>query len=78
VYKIEGAGEELHIHVRGRRLSSECLRELIALFSRYKGPMSQLAQFENPSNRKWFKDPRAFWHRQVFLRRKHSKKAPKR
>jgi hypothetical protein len=74
VYKIGGVGEELHIHVRSR-LSSESLRELIALFDRYDGPLNQLAQFENSSNRNWFRNPEMYWYRQVFLGSKRSHRA---
>jgi hypothetical protein len=66
IRKVEGLGQELHLHVRGRRVSETCLRELIALFYRYQVPMKQLAQFENSSNQKWFRNPSAFWYRPVF------------
>jgi hypothetical protein len=66
VLKVVGSGPELRIHVRSRRVSHDCLRELIALFHRYQGAMRQLAQFENPSNRKWFRNPSAYWYRSVF------------
>ena len=49
VYKVEGSGPELHLHVRTRRISNTCLTELIALFRRYAVSMPQLAQFENGS-----------------------------
>jgi hypothetical protein len=39
------------------------LRELIALFWRYQGPLPQLAQFDTPSSREWFKEPAAYWYR---------------
>ena len=67
VRKVMGSGSELRIHVRGRRISSHCLRELIALFRRYDGAMPQLAQFESLSNRTWFRNPSAYWYRSVFL-----------
>ena len=74
VGRIGGSGPELQIHVRGRKVSSTCLRELIALFSRYQVPMGQLAQFENVSNRQWFKDPAKFWYRVVFVASEPSNK----
>jgi hypothetical protein len=52
VRKIDGTGEELHIHVRSRRIASDSLREFIAVFQRYHGPMDQLAQFESEARGK--------------------------
>ena len=66
VQKIEGEGDAMVIHVRPRP-SEENLRDLIALFERYRiSGMSQLAQFRTPSNERWFADARKFWHRKVF------------
>ena len=42
------------------------LRDLIALFFRYDADMRQLARFETRSNRRWLRDPAAYWHRAVF------------
>ena len=75
VVRLSGSGPDLHIHVRGRRIPASSLRELIALFHRYDGPMGQLAQFENSSNRKWFRDPSAYWYRSVFEGGTRSNKA---
>lgn len=61
-----GEGHTLHIHVRSRRVSATTLRELLALFRRYGVSMAQLAQFESPSNREWFRNPTAYWYRAVF------------
>jgi len=66
VVKVDGAGRTLRIHVRRRQISDACLRELLALFHRYGASMKQLAQFETPSNRHWFKDPIKYWHKAVF------------
>ena len=68
VTRLEGEGSELRLHVKGRRVSEACLRELVALFQRYAVPMSQLAQFETSSNRSWFRSREAFWYVPVFGR----------
>ena len=52
--------------VKSRRISSEALRQLIALFNRYGIPMKQLAQFKARSNASWFNDSKKYWHKQVF------------
>lgn len=52
--------------VRSRRISQEALRDLLALFRRYEIPMDQLAQFENATNRHWFRAPTAYWYKFVF------------
>jgi len=66
VISVRGQGQELHIQLRSRRMSQECLRELISLYSRYNGNLHELAQFENDSNRGWFKDRGAYWFGGVF------------
>jgi hypothetical protein len=52
--------------LRSKRISQEDLRDLLALFYRYKIPMEQLAQFENPKNRLWLRQPTAYWYQSVF------------
>lgn len=56
VTSVRGQGLELHIQLRTSRLSQESLRELIALYKRYNGNFSELARFENDSNRDWFNE----------------------
>ena len=75
VSKLDGEGEELHIHVTGSRVTQASLRELIAAFRRYGVSMPQLAQLETATNRKWFRDPAAYWYRSIFLSSKPSDKA---
>jgi len=41
-------------------------RDLVALFSRYQIPMSQLAQFRTTKNEGWFAAPHVYWHSRVF------------
>jgi hypothetical protein len=48
------------------RISQASLYDLLALFSRYKIPMRQLAQFESAANSAWFRDPGKYWNKQVF------------
>jgi len=66
VVAVQGYGRELHIRLRSKRLSAQSLRELLALYQRYQGNMSELAQFVNQSNSSWFANPNACWHSQVF------------
>ena len=66
VREIESIRDSIILHVASR-VSHASLRDLLALFERYRIPeMSQLAQFLSPSNRGWFADPKKFWHKQVF------------
>jgi hypothetical protein len=49
VRRVEGVGDSIMLHVASR-ISQESLRDLIALFARYRIPrMSQLEQFLSPS-----------------------------
>lgn len=52
--------------VRSKRISQPSLRDLLALFHRYGIPMTQLAQFQNDENEKWFTAPHMYWHKKVF------------
>jgi hypothetical protein len=66
VRRIEGEGDSILLHIASR-ISQKSLRDLVALFERYRIPrMSQLAQFLARSNRSWFADPKKFWHKKVF------------
>jgi len=42
------------------------LIDLLALFSRYRIPMGQLAQFRTTRNESWFAAPQMYWHTRVF------------
>jgi hypothetical protein len=66
VQKIEHSGDSVTLHVIARP-SQQSLRDLVALFVRYRiGGMPQLAQFLSSTNRRWFADPRKVWHKKVF------------
>jgi hypothetical protein len=54
-----------------RRPGRDDLRQLIALLYRYGADMRQLAKFETAKNRDWFRNPKAFWHKAVFGKRRH-------
>ena len=61
VRRWEGKGDSIFVHVPSR-ISDRGLRELLALFRRYRLDMRQLARFQSPSNKAWFADPRKFWN----------------
>lgn len=68
VRRVEGVSDSILLHVSSRP-SHQSLRDLIALFLRYRlSGMSQLAPFLSESNRAWFADPGKSWHRKVFGR----------
>jgi hypothetical protein len=73
-----GSGRTLYLEIPRRRISDVCLRELLALFRRYDISMAQLAQFESKSNRAWFRNPVAYWHRAVFLKASSARRVKKR
>ncbi|MDX5364803.1 MAG: hypothetical protein LPK88_00115, partial [Alphaproteobacteria bacterium] len=69
ISKLTGEGYELRLQINRTRISDGNLRELIAVFTRYKIDMRQLAQFLTEKNRGWFKDnPDAYWHKKIFGR----------
>lgn|SRR5688572_18152399 len=64
---FSGAGRDLYLQIPTYDLHEYDLRELLALFYRYKINMSQLQVFLNENNKQWFQDDKkAYWHRQVF------------
>lgn len=64
ISELRGIGTALNITVQPP--TDADLRELIAVFSRYKIDQRQLAQFLTLQNKSWFKDPVAYWHATVF------------
>jgi len=64
----EVAGELRSLHIRFKRQPSDKdLRELIALFLRYRMDMRSLSIFRTAKNAGWFaNDSKAFWHAKVF------------
>ena len=54
VVSVRGVGVELHVETRSRRLGQAALRELVAIYRRYGGRLSELEMFVTPSNRDWF------------------------
>ncbi len=51
IEKFEGAGDELYLDLVDRELDYSDMKDLIALFFRYKINMKQLARFVNDKNR---------------------------
>lgn len=67
IAECKGVYDELHLHIKSKKISNRDLRELIAIFYRYKIEMSQLKVFLNKSNRQWFyEEPKGYWHEKVF------------
>jgi len=67
IEKCEGTDDTMYLTVNTKKPSDECLRELLALFHRYKVDMSQLEIFLNEKNKEWFFDRKqAYWHKKVF------------
>lgn len=67
IIKIDGAQDELYLYCKSSTIPDQDLRELLALFYRYKIDMKQLTVFLNNKNKMWFFDPpKGYWHRRVF------------
>ena len=66
VVSVSGRGSDIILAVKSERVPDASLRELLALFRRYRVPMRQLAQFRNARNEAWFASPEAFWFEPVF------------
>lgn len=66
VKRYEGELDALNIHVDKSKVDEHALRELLALFLRYRVDLKQLRVFDRDEFAYWFRDPRAYWHRAVF------------
>lgn len=62
---VGGSGTDLHIELKSQPDDLE-LRELLALFFRYKMDMKSLAIFETSSNAAWFSKKSMYWYKGVF------------
>lgn len=71
ISRCEGVSDSIVLHVKTTRISDENLRELLALFHRYKICMIELQQFLSERNQCWFfENEKAFWHKKVFKKNK--------
>lgn len=61
-----GSGPDLLISVDRQRVDEEALREMLALFCRYKIDMSQLSLFDVEQFSEWFRAPNSYWYQAVF------------
>ncbi len=66
VVGVEGKPEGLVITLKLETLSEEPLRDLLAIYKRYDGDMTELKQFLNPENESWFKNSSMYWYNDVF------------
>jgi hypothetical protein len=74
VSRVEGTADGLVIHLRSSRLSKSAFYDLIAIYQRYGGDMTQLAQFIPPASANYFKSPNTYWHKAMFA--KPQRKSP--
>jgi hypothetical protein len=68
IHRYDGKNNVLCLYFEGNKINDKDLRELIALFYRYKiKNMKQLAIFLNSTNKKWFYDNcKSYWHGKIF------------
>lgn len=66
ISSVSGRGQSVLLTVKSKSISDRSLRELLALFQRYKISMRQLAQFRSLKNQAWFAVPDKFWSKSVF------------
>ena len=70
VSNVEGKGDALFIRVLESKVDECALRDLLALFWRYKIGMKQLAAFDKKEFADWFHSKGAYWYKSVFGSRK--------
>jgi hypothetical protein len=71
VERAEGMHDEIHLHLTSAEIGDDCLRELLAVFYRYRISMQQLKRFLTKHNEPWFyRNEQSYWHKKVFGARK--------
>ena len=73
VSRSEGKGRSLGIEVDSRSINEPALRDLLALFDRYRIDKKQLIAFDCKEFSKWFRDERSYWFASVFRDREAKK-----
>jgi hypothetical protein len=67
IVSYEGKKDELFLYCSDKIIDDGDLRELLALFYRYKIDMKQLIIFLNDDNRHWFcENKKSYWYKRVF------------
>lgn len=66
VSEFEGKGDTLFIRVLKSKVDEYALRELLALFQRYRIDMKQLSAFDKRGFADWFHSRKAYWYESVF------------
>ncbi len=69
IKRFEGVGDELYLYLVRRKLTYHDIKDLIALFFRYKIDMKQLVPLKNESNEGAFKP----WKHKIFPKPKRQK-----
>lgn len=64
---IKNAEQSIYLYIACKELHDHDLRDLLALFYRYKISMKQLRRYLTKQNKYWFYDNKiAYWHKKVF------------
>jgi hypothetical protein len=63
---VRGSGEHICIDINIEELTAEDLRDLLAIFYRYKINMKQLLALNKPEFHAWFHNKNAYWYKDVF------------
>ncbi len=66
INRYDGEGGFLRIYIIKSLVDDYSLRELLAVFYRYRIDMKQLAGFVTEKNKKWFCVPTKYWFSMVF------------
>lgn len=71
---FEGVCDELYLNLIQRQLTDDELRDIIALFYRYKIDIKQLQRFVNEENKEWLcGKPYGYWHTRMFGNKKKNR-----
>ena len=66
VEKYFGRLRTINIIIKNDALDEDSLRELLALFNRYKIDMKPLIKLDRPEFAAWFHNQKAYWYQAIF------------
>ncbi len=66
ITRYNGEGTKLNIFINANMLNELTLRDLLAVFYRYKIDMKQLRVFDTGVFSEWFRDKKNYWFSAIF------------
>ena len=63
ISKVSGVGADICLEIKVNQVDEECMRELLAIFNRYKMKLFILRPIAEKKRYKWLKNKTAYWYK---------------